>query len=99
MRALVAMRISSRSPPMASPRISSASPPEYTSAVSTRFTPASRAIAICSRAPPTSIWPTGVAQPVPPQPIVPSVIVETRRPEEPSCRYCMIATFSSRQGR
>src|SRR4051812_18580141 len=39
------------------------------------------------RAPSTSIWPTGDAHPVPPKPIVPRVIVETRRPLRPSCRY------------
>src|SRR3954452_13130196 len=57
------------------------------SAVSNRLTPASRASLICLRAPSTSIWPTGDAHPVPPKPIVPRVIVETRRPLRPSCRY------------
>src|SRR3954454_3212058 len=57
------------------------------SAVSNRLTPASRASLICRRAPSTSIWPTGDAHPVPPNPIVPRVSVETRRPLRPSCRY------------
>src|SRR3954454_21772913 len=57
------------------------------SAVSNRLTPASRASLICLRAPSTSIWPTGDAHPVPPKPIVPRGIVETRKPLRPSFRY------------
>src|SRR4051812_18238382 len=33
--------------------------------------------------------PTGVAQPVPPNPMVPRVNADTLRPVRPSCRYCM----------
>ena len=57
------------------------------------MTPASRASPICRRAPSTSIFPTALAHPVPPKPIVPSVIVETRRPDLPNCRYSIHQTY------
>src|SRR4051795_290097 len=98
-RTFVAIRTSSRSLPSASPRICSDRPSEYTSAVSNRLTPASRASAIWWRAPSTSIRPTGLAQPVPPNPIVPSVIVEIRRPDRPSCLYSMPRAYDSRRRR
>src|SRR5665647_2005740 len=59
------------------------------------LTPASRARLICLRAPSTSILPTGLAHPVPPKPIVPSVIVETRRPDLPNCRYSIHQTYDA----
>ena len=37
------------------------------------FTPASRQMSICCRAAFTSRWPTGLAHPVPPKPVVPRV--------------------------
>src|SRR5690348_2236310 len=88
-RTFVATSTSSRFLPSASPRICSDRPFEYTSAVSKRLTPASRQRSICRRAPSTSIRPTGLAQPVPPKPIVPRVTVETRSPDRPSCLYSM----------
>src|SRR5947199_612844 len=49
----------------------------------------------CRRAASTSRWPMGLAHPVPPNPMVPRVIVETRRPDRPSCRYSMAASLLS----
>src|SRR5215210_4597930 len=70
------------------------------SAVSIRLTPASRQMSICCRAALTSRWPTGLAHPVPPNPIVPRVMVEIIRPDRPSCRYSMTALlcFVARRG-
>src|SRR5918998_2863775 len=59
------------------------------SAVSIRLTPAPRQMSICCRAALTSRLPTGLAQPVPPNPIVPRVTVDTFRPDRPSCLYSM----------
>src|SRR5262245_36062514 len=56
------------------------------SAVSTRFTPASRQRSSCRDAPARSMLPT--AEPLaPPNPIVPSPSDDTRIPERPSWRY------------
>src|SRR3954452_2948502 len=60
------------------------------------MTPASRQRSICRRAAATSRLPTGVAHPVPPKPMVPRVIVETRSPDRPSCRYSMTARVGTR---
>src|SRR5215217_1867164 len=89
MRAFVASRTRSRRPASAWPRISSEAPAEYTSAVSIRFTPASRHKSIWRRAPSTSVEPTLANLPPPPKVIVPRVSAETRRPERPSWRYSM----------
>src|SRR5215469_12743579 len=86
-RTLVDSRSESRRPLITSPVISSASPPEYTSAVSIRFTPASRHMSTWRRAPLASVAPTARNPPRPPKVIVPSVSADTRRPLRPSWRY------------
>src|SRR5690348_399628 len=87
MPTLVAIRTSSMASPSASPRIRSDAPQEYTSAVSKRFTPASRLIATSSRASPTCVLPVSAKAPFPPNVIVPSVNGEIISPELPSVRY------------
>src|SRR5215472_15239616 len=60
-----------------------------------RLTPASRHMSTCRRAWVTSVDPTFLNGPRPPNVIVPMVSTETRRPDLPSARYSMGPTLPS----
>src|SRR5258706_2623954 len=76
---------------MAFPRISSDRPREYTSAVSKRFTPASRQISTRRLAPATSVLPQALKNSLPPPKVpVPNESTGTSKPEEPSCLNSML---------
>jgi len=62
-------------------------PPEYTSAVSIKFTPASRAISTKRRASAVSSWPQRASAAAPPKFAVPSAMIETLRPDLPRVLY------------
>src|ERR671917_57924 len=65
-------------------------------AVSKRLTPASRHMCTCLLAPATSVEPTLLKPPCPPNVIVPRVRVETKSPERPSLRYCIRSSLTGR---
>src|SRR5664279_6504238 len=88
MKNLVARNTSARRPASASPRISSDSPPEYTSAVSTKLIPASRARWTMRMESAWSALPHG------PNIIVPRQSGLTWTPVRPSGRYCMTFLLS-----
>src|SRR5258708_8419681 len=89
--ALVEIRTRFRLPSMAFPRISSDRPREYTSAVSKRFTPASRQISTRRLAPATSVLPQALKNSLPPPKVpVPNESTGTSKPEEPSCLNSML---------
>src|SRR5260370_23716256 len=58
-----------------------------------RLTPASRHMSTCRPASATSVDPTFLNGPRPPNVIVPMVSTETRKPEWPSVRYSMRTTL------
>src|ERR1700722_967854 len=60
-----------------------------------RFTPASRHRSTWRRAATTSVAPTALNPPRPPNVIVPSVSADTRSPLRPSCRYSIVDHPSS----
>src|SRR5258708_31668232 len=89
--AFVEIRTRFRLPSMAFPRISSDRPREYTSAVSKRFTPASRQISTRRLAPATSVLPQALKNSLPPPKVpVPNESTGTSNPEEPSCLNSML---------
>src|SRR6266853_612744 len=63
-----------------------------------RLTPASRHMSTCRLASATSVDPTFLNGPRPPNVIVPMVSTETRKPDLPNARYSMGTTLPSATG-
>src|SRR5262250_390871 len=92
MRNVALLEISTRLrlPAIAWPRISSDIPFEYTSAVSKRFTPASRQMSTSRVASATSELPHALKNSLPPPNVpVPKERTGTSKPDEPNCLYSM----------
>src|SRR5215510_3822959 len=90
MRNVALLEISTRLrlPAIAWPRISSEIPFEYTSAVSKKFTPASRQMSTRRVASATSELPQALKNSVPPPNVpVPKERTGTSKPDEPNCLY------------
>src|SRR5215467_2023112 len=98
MRNVALLEISTRLrfPVMALPRISSDMPFEYTSAVSKRFTPASRQMSTSRVASATSELPQALKNSLPPPNVpVPKERTGTSKPDEPNCLYSIAQSMLS----